>query len=184
MNAIRDCCGPAWCYVCDGEIHREDYWLADISHITDHEWVLVCTGCVNTGAEFVKAKLEQNANDAFDKYRAARELATNLQIPSATEIYESTIVVDLPFSRRRVSDDEWRRWLGTRKGAARHVDPETCEIRQEDNRFYVRDAGSRGWIAQEDLPPEKVKHVLARLMPVPPAPPEPYSERDADAVPF
>ena len=93
----------------------------------------------------------------------------------------------MPWSRDKLSDDELRQWLASRKEAGQVIDIENCELGWwyaetldpygiykalgEFNEEYscvgrerfVRSPESNGWVSQGDLPADKAKAMFARL---------------------
>jgi hypothetical protein len=81
--------------------------------------------------------------------------------------------------------DELRGWLASRRAAGAAIDIETCELGrwyvqildpygirealgeeiydQVGSDLFVRSPDSRGWIAEEDLPPEKAHALYERI---------------------
>jgi hypothetical protein len=95
----------------------------------------------------------------------------------------------MPWSRDRLSEDELRQWLATRKEAGSKIDIATCEVgwwyvnEVDDygiheqlgelseeligysiNRWqFVRSAESNGWVSIADLPEEKIRALHERF---------------------
>ena len=93
----------------------------------------------------------------------------------------------MPWSRDKLSDDELRQWLASRKEAGQVIDIESCElgwwyaetldpygIYKALGEFpeeyscvgrerFVRSPESNGWISEGDLPKEKLKALRERI---------------------
>jgi hypothetical protein len=93
----------------------------------------------------------------------------------------------MPWSRDKLSDDELRQWLASRKEAGRVIDIENCELgwwyaelsdpygiykalgefSEEDScvgrERFVRSPESNGWISEVDLPEEKLNALRERI---------------------
>ena len=84
----------------------------------------------------------------------------------------------MPWTASLMTTDELFEWLASRKGAARNIDIESCELGQwrssaadpygvlemssEDSsaKWFVRSPESCGWIAASDLPGDKYESML------------------------
>jgi hypothetical protein len=175
----------SYCYCCEEKIDG-GFWDAGIEYLSDqHRSVHFCESCVNYGPGFVDGLLAEKIDNLSERWSVGRKLKAHLALPTADEISEATIIPDLPFSARRVSEEVFERWQESRPVYAEYLNADTCEIRQEGDSFYVRSrrpgSDTRGWIHEIDLPDDKVETIRARMKPRPPAP---YSERDPDIVPF
>jgi hypothetical protein len=91
----------------------------------------------------------------------------------------------MPWTRDQLTREQFDAWLASRKEAGRVIDIETCELGwwgcclndpyearpdapnkeywEWGRNSYVRSAESRGWICEDDLPPEKYSAMRGRL---------------------
>jgi hypothetical protein len=87
----------------------------------------------------------------------------------------------MPWTASLMTTDELFEWLASRKGAARVIDIESCELGQwkssaadpygvlemslEDfgTKWFVRSPESRGWIAAANLPDDKYTAMMGRV---------------------
>ena len=87
----------------------------------------------------------------------------------------------MPWTAPLMTTDELFEWLARRKGAARAIDIESCELGQWKScaadpygvldfysgdfgtKWFVRSPESRGWIAAVNLPDDKYAVMMARV---------------------
>jgi hypothetical protein len=175
------------CSVCGHDIRSKMLWKATIEPTYFDVGIVavkVCENCAAASKEDVIDRLTARAEPAYREYGTLESVASviELLLPSPDELREANVIRNFPFSGTVADSHEFAEWLGTRKAAAEAIDDiAKCDIRRTPTRFYVRDENTRGWVAEEDLPPEKAARVRAILNP--PAP-TPYAERDVDDLPF
>jgi hypothetical protein len=90
----------------------------------------------------------------------------------------------MPWTRDQMTPEGMREWVASRKEAGRQIDVETCELgrwhaydadpygadpdlpeemRQLGTNRFVRSPESRGWVCEDDLPPDKVTAMYDRI---------------------